>query len=105
MPTFNLETAGAQLPELIEIAASGEEVIIAEDGVRLARLVAVPQNRKPRVPVNTMKVTYIAEDFDAPSEAVNDLFCGNPRMPVGPMVDPPLPDDFNDTPEEFKKLF
>jgi prevent-host-death family protein len=30
---------------------------------------------------------------------------GEWRVPVGPMVDPPLPDDFNEPPEEFVKLF
>jgi len=105
MPAFNLEAAAAQLPELIEMAASGEEVVITKAGIPVAFLVAVQRTGKPRAPVNTMKITHIAEDFDAPSEEVNGPFCGKRRAPVGPMVDPPLPDDFNDTPEEFNKLF
>jgi len=72
----SLYQAKTHLSALVDKAAAGEEIIIAKNGVPRARLVAVAQSGQPRVPVDTMKITYIADDFDAPSDEINKLFYG-----------------------------
>jgi prevent-host-death family protein len=64
----NLYEAKTQLSSLVERAAKGEEIVIAKAGKPMARLVApAPQLGLPRKPGgNFMKITYIADDFDAP---------------------------------------
>ena len=64
----NLYEAKTHLSSLVERASKGEEIVIAKAGKPMARLV-VPatqpaQHRKPGG--NFMKITYIADDFDAP---------------------------------------
>ena len=64
----NLYEAKTHLSSLVERAARGEEIVIAKAGKPMAKLV-VPASRpaKPRKPGgNFMKITYIADDFDAP---------------------------------------
>ena len=64
----NLYEAKTQLSSLVERAAKGEEIVIAKAGKPMARLVApAPHMGLPREPGgNFMKITYIADDFDAP---------------------------------------
>jgi prevent-host-death family protein len=64
----NLYEAKTQLSSLVERAAKGEEIVIAKAGKPMAKLVApAPQPALPRKPGgNFMKITYIADDFDAP---------------------------------------
>lgn len=64
----NLYEAKTQLSSLVERAYRGEEIVIAKAGKPMAKLV-VPalQPAQPRKPGgNFMKITYIADDFDAP---------------------------------------
>lgn len=65
---FNLSEAKDQLSSLVDRAASGEEIVIAKHGKPLAKLGPMPaaKNRKPRTPSNTLGLTYMADDFDAP---------------------------------------
>lgn len=63
---FNLYEAKNQLSSLVDRAASGEEIVIAKHGRPLAKLVPVPPVKKgPRKPAGALKVTYMADDFDA----------------------------------------
>lgn len=61
----NMADAKARLPELVERAANGEEVIIARNGQPRARLVALPPRRE-RVMGRGAGQWIIADDFDAP---------------------------------------
>ncbi len=64
---FNLYEAKNQLSSLVDRAASGEEIIIAKHGKPMAKLVPPPAARKgPRKPAGAFKLTYMADDFDAP---------------------------------------
>jgi prevent-host-death family protein len=72
----NLYDAKTQLSSLVERAAGGEEIIIAKNGRPRARLTPVPRAVGPRVPVNALQVSFIAEDFDAPDPALEALFEG-----------------------------
>ena len=61
----NLYEAKTHLSELVERAAKGEEIVIAKNGVPMAKL--VPLEKKPkRVPGGWEGKVWIAEDFDAP---------------------------------------
>jgi prevent-host-death family protein len=64
----NLYEAKTQLSSLVERASQGEEIVIAKAGKPMPRLVvAAPRSAQARKPGgNFMKITYIAEDFDAP---------------------------------------
>jgi prevent-host-death family protein len=76
MPTINLYEAKTHLSALVDQAAAGEEIIIAKNGVPKAKLVPIPQAGQRRIPADTMKITYIADDFDAPDQEIIDMFEG-----------------------------
>ena len=59
----NIAEAKARLSELVERAASGEEILIARDHKPVARLVPV-RGRSPRVPGSAQGQVWIAPDFD-----------------------------------------
>lgn len=67
--TCNLYEAKTQLSQLVERAAAGEEVVIAKAGKPMVKLVPVTEAEKPKKRLsglNLLRVTYIADDFDAP---------------------------------------
>jgi antitoxin (DNA-binding transcriptional repressor) of toxin-antitoxin stability system len=69
MSTVTLEQARTQLPELISRLSPGEEVVIAEQGQPLARLVRSERTSWPcRAGSAKDKILWIAPDFDAPLE-------------------------------------
>ena len=61
----NLYEAKTNLSKLVDRAAAGEEIIIAKNGVPLARLVPLEQP-SPRQPGGWEGRVTIADDFDAP---------------------------------------
>ena len=75
--TVNLYEAKTQLSRLVDEAAAGEEIVIAKNGVAKVKLVPVPAALEPRKPSNTMKITYIAPDFDAVDPEIVRLFEGD----------------------------
>jgi prevent-host-death family protein len=77
MPTINLYEAKMRLSALVERAAAGEEIVIAKNGVARARLVPVDATKTPRRPAHALRISRIAEDFDAPDAAVVRLFAGD----------------------------
>jgi prevent-host-death family protein len=76
-PFVSLYDAKTQLSSLVERAARGEQIIIAKNGVPMAKLVAIPFRGEPRKPANAMGITYIAEDFDAADEEIIRMFEGS----------------------------
>jgi prevent-host-death family protein len=63
----NVAEAKARLPELIERAARGEEIILARNGKPKARLVALAADRRAlRVPGKGKGRFRPRRDFDAP---------------------------------------
>jgi antitoxin (DNA-binding transcriptional repressor) of toxin-antitoxin stability system len=58
---------------LVERAAAGEEIVIAKNGVARARLMPVSAAAAPRRPANALRVSHIAEDFDAPDATIARL--------------------------------
>ncbi len=63
--SVNIADAKARLPELVERAARGEEIVIARNGEPRARLVPLPPG-KPRVPGAGAGQWEIADDFNDP---------------------------------------
>ena len=70
--TFTLEEASAQLSQLIDKAASGEEVYISRGGMPAIRLMPVAAEKTseesltPRVPGLGKGQVWMASDFDGP---------------------------------------
>lgn len=62
----NLYEAKTNLSQLVDRAAAGEEIIIAKNGVPLARLVALETRAVERTPGGWEGRVQIADDFDAP---------------------------------------
>ena len=59
----NIAEAKTRLSELVEKAASGEEIVIARDHKPVAKLVPV-RTHAPRVPGSAKGQVWIAPDFD-----------------------------------------
>ena len=68
MFTVSLLEAQAKLAELIHSLHFGEEVLIIENDLPIARLLAAqPQPRQPRLPGSLRgTVLHMADDFNAP---------------------------------------
>lgn len=68
MHQVNIEEAKTHLPDLIDAAVNGEEVIIAKDEQRLVKLVPVAR-AKPRPQFGSAKgLIKMSGDFDDPLE-------------------------------------
>jgi len=68
MQQVNLEEAKTQLPDLIDAAVGGEEIIIAKDPHHLVRLVPVPTT-KPHPQFGSAKgLLTMSNKFDEPLE-------------------------------------
>ena len=63
--TLNLYDAKTQLSSLVEMAAAGEEIIIAKNGKPMAKLVAIKDAVK-RKPGRLKGKIWVSRDFDAP---------------------------------------
>jgi prevent-host-death family protein len=74
--SVNLYEAKTHLSSLVEDAARGEEIIISKNGVPRAMLVPLPRAKTIRRPARALRVTYLAEDFDAPDPGTAALFEG-----------------------------
>ena len=67
MSTITLEEAQANLGDLISRLTPGEEVLIAEQGKPLAKLVRSERTSWPcKAGSAKQKILWIAPDFDAP---------------------------------------
>jgi prevent-host-death family protein len=68
MHEVNIEEAKTNLPDLIDAAVNGEEVIITKDEQRLVKLVPVP-GAKSRPQFGSAKgLITMSEDFEEPLE-------------------------------------
>lgn len=62
-----IEEAGANLPQLVERAEHGQQVMLTRDGRPVARIVAVGvQGARPKAGYGKGTVLHMADDFDAP---------------------------------------
>lgn len=67
MTRVSVQEAQATLPDLIRRLATGDEVIITQDDLAVARLIGAPAVRVRRT-LGSLRgtVTHMASDFDAP---------------------------------------
>jgi prevent-host-death family protein len=73
MRKVDVEQARECLPDLIEEAMAGGEVLITRDRRPLVRLVAAaPRERKERPFGSAQGLVHIADDFDEPLEDFRD---------------------------------
>lgn len=74
-PFVSLYDAKTQLSTLVERAARGEQIIIAKNGVPMAKLVAIPFRGEPRKPANAMGIANLNdEDFFAGDAEIQQMF-------------------------------
>ena len=66
MDTVNLHEAKTKLSQLVERAASGEEIVIAKAGRPLARLVPFAKRTTPRPLGLLAGQVWIGDDFNDP---------------------------------------
>lgn len=64
--TFTVEQAARQFPELMEMAAEGQEVVILQENRPAARLVPIRSAGGPRQFGQYHGQIQIADDFDEP---------------------------------------
>lgn len=76
-PIAMLREAKAGPSALVDRAAAGEEVVIARNGKPRAKLVPVRFAGKPREPAGAIRIRHLAPDFDAPDDAIENLFAGD----------------------------
>lgn len=75
MVTVTLEEAQEKLPQLIENAIPGEEIIVMRNNITIARIQPISEtdHKKPRQPGSAKdKLIYMADDFEAPIEDFAD---------------------------------
>src|SRR5690349_7007546 len=63
---MDVQEADAKLSQLLDRAAAGEEILIARNGVPVARLARLEVQTRRRVPGGWEHGVQIADDFDAP---------------------------------------
>ena len=76
MKTVNVSEAKACISQLLDLVASGEEVIIARAGKPTAKLIPYQVNQKSRKPGCWKGKVKIAKDFDELPEDLSRAFRG-----------------------------
>ena len=76
MKIVNLYEAKTHLSQLLDLAASGEEVIIAKAGRPLAKLIAYQVDQQPRKPGYWKGKVKVAKDFDELPDHLSRAFRG-----------------------------
>ena len=77
MEQINIHQAKTQLSKLVDLAASGREIVIAKAGKPLARLVPYSQPREARRPGLLKGKIHVGKNFDAPlTDDLLDAFEG-----------------------------
>ena len=86
MPTFNIHAAKTHLSQLLKQAQAGEEVIIAQAGVPIARLVPIRTLSTERVPggLDDLRIDDAALLAPLPEDELN-LWEDGERVVSGPL--------------------
>jgi antitoxin (DNA-binding transcriptional repressor) of toxin-antitoxin stability system len=72
---INIPETTAQFTELIQRAQAGEEILLAQNGIAIARLMPIQAPLSSRVPGQDKDKVVIAPDFNAPlpDDILNDF--------------------------------
>lgn len=76
MRKVSVHEAQTHLPDLVDDALAGEEVVIALEGTPLVRLSPIARIAKRTFGLDKGKIR-ISEDFDAPMPEIERLFHGD----------------------------
>ena len=78
MQTVNIYEAKTKLSKLVDLAASGSDVVIARNGKPVARLTTIEQQKKKPIVYGLLEGKgWIADDFDDPlPEEIQKYFEG-----------------------------
>jgi len=68
MQNIDINKAGQRLPELVNYAVSGDEIIITKGGKPVAKLVAIPKSKQQRQFGSAKGLIKVSDDFDEPLE-------------------------------------
>jgi len=75
--TVNIYEAKTKLSKLVDLAAAGQEIIIARNGKPVARLTTLKEEKRPLVYGLLEGKGWIADDFDDPlPEEIQKYFEG-----------------------------
>lgn len=75
MKRFDITETQAAFSEIIELAASGESVLITKDGKPLARVLPA---QKPRIGLLVGAYPPVPDDIDTPfAKEINEMFYGS----------------------------
>jgi prevent-host-death family protein len=74
--SVNVYEAKTHLSQLLDRAAAGEEIVIARAGRPVARLVALAEAARPRVPGGWRGKISMAADFDELPDEIESAFRG-----------------------------
>jgi len=77
----NIHEAKANLSRLLERVALGEEIIIAEAGTPVAKLVSLKKTPKKRVFGSAKGEFTVPDEFNDPDPEIEDLFYKGPLLP------------------------
>jgi prevent-host-death family protein len=72
MTQITVTEASQKLPELIEAALCGEEIIIIKENQPVVKLTPVVPVKRRRQPGSAKGLITLSEDFDAPLEDFQD---------------------------------
>jgi prevent-host-death family protein len=72
----NIHEAKTHLSRLVELAAAGEEIVVAKAGRPMAKLVPYDKPKAPRQLGGWEGRVWIADDFDEVDEEIARLFEG-----------------------------
>ena len=81
MRQVNLEEAQMALPDLVEDALAGEEVVISREGAPLVCLIPISARQPRRFGLDQGKI-LMRDDFDAPDHDLELLFDGTVDDPA-----------------------
>jgi antitoxin (DNA-binding transcriptional repressor) of toxin-antitoxin stability system len=81
--TVDVPEITAKFSELLSHIQLGEEVVITDAGVPIARLTAIPKSASPRIPGQDKGKVVIAEDFNdpLPPDLLNGFLGLNDQQP------------------------
>ena len=68
MHQVNVEEAKTRLPDLIDAAVGGEEIVITRDDQPVVKLVPIPRAPSPPQFGSARGLITVSDDFDAPLE-------------------------------------
>jgi antitoxin (DNA-binding transcriptional repressor) of toxin-antitoxin stability system len=64
--TLNIPETTDQFAEMLNRVQAGEEILLAKDGVAIARILPIQTTLQPRIPGQDKGKVFIASDFNAP---------------------------------------